>query len=66
VDWIRERLREEGFETFRDLKSLKEKDIRDLADSYGRRTVADGRFAYLWDSQGQEPHRYDSLGPGLR
>ncbi len=46
MDWIRERLREEGFETFLDLKSLKEKDIRDLADSYGRRTVADGRFIF--------------------
>ena len=37
-----ERLRAEGFESFDDLKSMKEKDIRDLADSYWRRTAADG------------------------
>ena len=42
----RERLRSEGFESFDDLKSMKEKDIRDLAESYGRRTVADGRFIF--------------------
>ena len=45
-DQVRERLRAEGFETFDDLKSMKEKDIRDLADSYTRRTVADGRFIF--------------------
>ena len=28
------------------MKSLIEKDIRDLAESYGRRTVADGRFIF--------------------
>ncbi len=28
---------------------MKEKDVRDLADSYGRRTVADGRATFgLW------------------
>ena len=42
----RERLRSEGFESFDDLKSMKEKDIRDLAESFGRRTVADGRFIF--------------------
>jgi hypothetical protein len=39
-------LRAEGFETFDDLKSMKEKDIRDLADSYTRRIVADGRYIF--------------------
>jgi hypothetical protein len=42
----RERLRTEGFDTFDDLHSMKEKDIRDLADSYTRRTVADGRTIF--------------------
>ena len=42
----RDRLRAEGFDSFDDLKSMKEKDIRDLAESYGRRTVGDGRFIF--------------------
>lgn len=42
----RERLRIEGFNAFDDLKALKEKDIRDLAESYGRRTITDGRFIF--------------------
>ncbi|KAI2496708.1 hypothetical protein MHU86_17804 [Fragilaria crotonensis] len=42
----RNRLRIEGFDSFDDLKSMTEKDIRDLAESYGRRTVADGRFIF--------------------
>ena len=42
----RERLRAEGFDTFDDLIGMKEKDIRDLADSYTRRTVADGRTIF--------------------
>ena len=42
----RDRLREEGFESFGDLATMKEKDIRDLAESYGRRTVADGRSIF--------------------
>jgi hypothetical protein len=42
----RDRIREEGFETFDDLVGMKEKDIRDLAESYGRRTVADGRSIF--------------------
>ena len=42
----RDRLRDEGFSTFDDLKSMKEKDIRDLAESYGQRTQGDGRFIF--------------------
>ena len=42
----RNRIREEGFESFGDLATMKEKDIRDLAESYGRRTVADGRYIF--------------------
>ena len=42
----RNRLRVEGFDAFDDLKSMTEKDIRDLAESYGRRTAADGRFIF--------------------
>jgi hypothetical protein len=45
-DGTRERLRNEGLSTFGDLKTMKEKDIRDLAESYGRRTAADGRFIF--------------------
>jgi hypothetical protein len=39
----RERLLEEGFESFADVLAMREKDVHDLADSYGRRTIADGR-----------------------
>jgi hypothetical protein len=46
ADATRERIRAEGFDTFDDLATLKEKDIRDLAESYGRRTVADGRAIF--------------------
>ena len=42
----RNRLREEGFVSFDDLRTMKEKDIRDLAESYGRRTQGDGRFIF--------------------
>jgi hypothetical protein len=42
----RNRIREEGFETFEDLATMKEKDIRDLAESYGRRTIVDGRAIF--------------------
>ena len=42
----RVRIREEGFDTFADLATMKEKDIRDLAESYSRRTVADGRAIF--------------------
>jgi hypothetical protein len=42
----RDRIREEGFETFADLATMKEKDIRDLAESYSRRTIADGRSIF--------------------
>jgi hypothetical protein len=53
LEWIgfsipatRERIRAEGFETFDDLVTMKEKDVRDLAESYSRRTVADGRAIF--------------------
>ena len=36
----------EGVADFSDLMTMKEKDIRDLAESYGRRTAADGRFIF--------------------
>jgi hypothetical protein len=42
----RNRIREEGFESFDDLATMKEKDIRDLAESYGRRTIVDGRAIF--------------------
>jgi hypothetical protein len=41
----RDRLIKEGINTFDDLKTMKEKDIRDLTESCGRRcTAADGCF----------------------
>ena len=40
------RLQEEGFESFTDVLAMKEKDVRDLAESYGRHTVADGRAIF--------------------
>ena len=46
IQATRDRLRIEGFNAFDDLKAVKEKDIRDLAESYGRRTVGDGRFIF--------------------
>ena len=53
LEWIgfnvaatRARIREEGFESFDDLVTMKEKDIRDLAESYSRRTIADGRAIF--------------------
>ena len=42
----RERIRAEGLGSFSDLMPMKEKDIRDLAESYGRRTVGDGRVIF--------------------
>jgi hypothetical protein len=42
----RARLLEEGFESFADVLAIKEKDVRDLADSYCRRTVADRRAIF--------------------
>jgi hypothetical protein len=42
----RDRLRAEGIHSFDVLKPMKEKDIRDLAESYGRRTAADGCFIF--------------------
>jgi hypothetical protein len=53
LDWIgfdqqatRDRIREEGFETFADLATMKVKDVRNLAESYLRRTAADGRAIF--------------------
>jgi hypothetical protein len=43
---VRARLRAEGLTTFSDLKSLKEKDIRDIAESFSKRTVNDGRYLF--------------------
>ncbi len=42
----RDRIREEGFETFADLATMKELDICNLAESYSRRTIADGRAIF--------------------
>ena len=42
----RKQIQTEGFRTFGDLISLNEKDIRDMNESYGRRTIADGRFIF--------------------
>jgi hypothetical protein len=42
----RNRIQVEGFASFDNLKSMKEKDVRDLAESYGRRTTTDGRFIF--------------------
>ena len=42
----RNRIQVEGFAEFRDLMTMNEKDVRDLAESYGRRTAADGRFIF--------------------
>ena len=42
-----DRICEEGFgRDFADLMSTKEKDISALAESYGRRTIADGRVIF--------------------
>ncbi len=53
LEWIgfdqeatRNRLQAEGFESFEDVLAMKEKDVRDLAESYGRRTLADGRAIF--------------------
>ena len=42
----RTRIREEGFDTFADLATMKEKDICNLAESYSRRTIADKRAIF--------------------
>ena len=36
----------EGLKKFSDLKSLKEKDIHDIAESFSKRTVNDGRYLF--------------------
>jgi hypothetical protein len=42
-----DRIRNEGLlQDFSDLKSLKEKDIWDLSESFTKRTVGDGRFLF--------------------
>ena len=43
---VRNRLRNEGLQDFSDLKSLKEKDIREIAESFTKRTIGDGRFLF--------------------
>lgn len=43
---MRKRIQVEGFSSFDDLRSTKERDVSDLAESYGRRTVVDGRFIF--------------------
>jgi hypothetical protein len=44
-----DRIRNEGLQDFSDLKSLKEKDIRDLSESFTKRTVSDGQFLFgIW------------------
>ena len=43
---VRTRLRDEGLTSFNDLKSLTDKDIRDVAETFGRRTANDGRFIF--------------------
>ena len=46
AEGTRARLQEEGFESFADVMEMKAQDVRDLADSYVRRTVADGRAIF--------------------
>ena len=43
---MRALMQDEGFGTFDDLVPMNEKDIRDMSESFGRRTVADGRFIF--------------------
>jgi hypothetical protein len=43
---VGDRLCNEGLQDFSDLKSLKEKDIRDIAESFTKRTIGDGRFLF--------------------
>ena len=45
-DATRNRIQVEGYELFNDFKSMKDKGVRDLAESYGRHTAADGRFIF--------------------
>ena len=60
-------LLEEGFESIADVLALKEKDVRDLADSYGRRTVTDaGRSIFgLRRTRYLIGHRTNPLGTRL-
>jgi hypothetical protein len=43
---IHSQLRSEGLTHFSDLKSMKEKDICDIAESFAKRTVNDGRYLF--------------------
>jgi hypothetical protein len=69
----RNRIQVEGFGSFDDLASMKEKDIRDLAESYGRWTASDGCFIFgirrIWYLIGMVPwvHDFTRIGesPGL-
>jgi hypothetical protein len=40
------RLRSEGLTRFSDMKSMKEKDIRNIAESFAKRTLGDGRYLF--------------------
>ena len=42
----RARLADEGFQSFADVLAMKEKDVHKLADSYGQRTIGDGRAIF--------------------
>ena len=53
VTWIgidnagtRNRIQVEGFAEFSDVMTINEKDVRYLAESYGRRTAANGRYIF--------------------
>jgi hypothetical protein len=43
---VRTRLYDEGLASFDDLRSLTEKDISDVAETFGQRTASDGRFIF--------------------
>ena len=43
---VRTRLREEGLDSLNDLRLLTEKDIRNVAETFGRRTANDGQFIF--------------------
>ena len=71
LDWIgferattRERIQEEGFDTFANLATLKEKDIHDLAESYSRQTVGNDRA--IWIPTHSIHDRINSLGAGFQ
>ena len=57
----RNRIREEGFESFDDLATMKEKDIRVLRSAYDCR-----RASYFWTSPYSIPYWINPLGSRLR